>query len=83
MNVKINSEYEFPELLDLNPYSFKENMKDQDATIVPVDETETKDFSDLMLISDDDYIYRLSGVCIHRGTADHGHYWSYINTERG
>jgi hypothetical protein len=36
-----------------------------------------------MEVSDDDYIYRLSGVCIHRGTADHGHYWSYINTERG
>jgi hypothetical protein len=27
-NVKVNSEYDFPELLDLNPYSFKENMKD-------------------------------------------------------
>jgi hypothetical protein len=28
-------------------------------------------------------VYRLVGVCIHRGTADHGHYWSLINTERG
>jgi hypothetical protein len=25
----------------------------------------------------------LAGVNIHRGNADHGHYWSLINTDRG
>ena len=32
---------------------------------------------------DDDFIYRLVGVNIHRGTAQHGHYWSLINIARG
>lgn len=32
---------------------------------------------------DDEFIYRLVGVNIHSGTADHGHYFSIINTKRG
>ena len=32
---------------------------------------------------DDDFIYRLVGVNIHRGSAQHGHYWSLININRG
>jgi ubiquitin C-terminal hydrolase len=36
-----------------------------------------------MKIDDDDYIYRLVGVNIHVGTADQGHYYSIINTNRG
>lgn len=31
----------------------------------------------------DYYTYRLGGVLIHEGTADFGHYYSYINTNRG
>ncbi len=30
-----------------------------------------------------DYEYRLSGVVVHYGTAEFGHYYSYINTNRG
>ncbi len=37
----------------------------------------------LLNIEDDDYIYKLVGVTIHRGTAEHGHYYSLINTKRG
>jgi ubiquitin C-terminal hydrolase len=36
-----------------------------------------------MNISDDDYIYRLVGVNVHVGTADHGHYYSLIDIKRG
>lgn len=36
-----------------------------------------------MKIEDENYIYRLVGVNIHRGTADHGHYYSLINVNRG
>lgn len=32
---------------------------------------------------DDEFIYRLVGVNIHSGTAEHGHYFSIINTKRG
>jgi ubiquitin carboxyl-terminal hydrolase 9/24 len=34
-------------------------------------------------LEDDNYIYKLVGVNIHVGTADHGHYYSLINTNRG
>jgi hypothetical protein len=32
---------------------------------------------------EDCYEYKLVGVTIHSGTANAGHYWSYINTKRG
>ena len=32
---------------------------------------------------DDCYEYKLVGVNVHSGTANAGHYWSYINTNRG
>ena len=28
------------------------------------------------------YTYELTGVVVHTGTADSGHYYSYINTRR-
>ncbi len=30
----------------------------------------------------DHYEYKLAGVVVHTGTADFGHYYSYINTSR-
>ena len=32
---------------------------------------------------DDCFEYKLVGVNVHSGTANMGHYWSYINTNRG
>ena len=37
----------------------------------------------LLDYNDDEYMYKLVGVTIHRGTAEHGHYYSLINTRRG
>jgi len=37
----------------------------------------------LLEVHDDEYVYRLVGVNVHVGTADHGHYYSIINTKRG
>ena len=34
-------------------------------------------------IQDDCFEYKLVGVNVHSGTANAGHYWSYINTHRG
>lgn len=36
-----------------------------------------------MPIQDDCFEYKLVGVNVHSGTANAGHYWSYINTSRG
>lgn len=32
---------------------------------------------------EDCFEYKLTGVVVHSGTANAGHYWSYINTKRG
>jgi ubiquitin C-terminal hydrolase len=37
----------------------------------------------LMNVDDEEYIFKLVGVIIHEGTAEHGHYFSLINTKRG
>lgn len=34
-------------------------------------------------IKEDCFEYKLVGVNVHSGTANMGHYWSYINTNRG
>mmetsp|Transcript_39087 Transcript_39087/g.59595 ORF Transcript_39087/g.59595 Transcript_39087/m.59595 type:complete len:143 (-) Transcript_39087:1838-2266(-) len=75
MNDKVNTKLEFPNLLNLKDYSYKETFKDT--------EEHAEEVAHLNEIEDDDYIYRLVGVNIHVGTADHGHYYSLINTERG
>lgn len=35
-----------------------------------------------MEVEDDEYIFKLVGVVIHEGTAEHGHYYSFININR-
>lgn len=72
-NDKVNSRFEFPNVLDLKAYSFKEVMKESDE----------EDLQELKQVEDDAYLYRLVGVNVHVGTADHGHYYSLINTRRG
>jgi ubiquitin C-terminal hydrolase len=37
----------------------------------------------LMEADDKEFIYKLVGVILHVGTAEHGHYYSLINTKRG
>ena len=80
-NEKINTEFQFPEILDLNKFSFAEVM--QAAGKSAEDFKKDDKLLDLLKKEDDDYIYRLAGVNIHRGNGDHGHYWSLINTKRG
>jgi len=90
-NEKLNTRFDFPKILDLKPYSFKEVMKEKqpsDFETEPVLQksrsTNTENIAEhLSGIPDDDYVYRLVGANIHTGTADHGHYYSHINTKRG
>ena len=35
-----------------------------------------------MDIDQNEYVYKLVGVTIHEGTAEHGHYYSLINIKR-
>ena len=83
-NKKVNSKFDFPKILDMSRFSFKEQMSGQDpASIKGATDKDTAELQKLLQAEDEDYIYRLVGVNIHRGVADSGHYWSMINTKRG
>jgi ubiquitin C-terminal hydrolase len=44
---------------------------------------EAENVRHLLDMQDEEFIYKLVGVNIHVGTAEHGHYYSLINTKRG
>ena len=94
-NDKVNSFLEFPNVLNLKNYSYHEVMKkegrmkskkdDEDEEEAQFDE-EKKPVEDEEEnpepIEDDCWEYKLVGCNVHSGSAQAGHYWSYINTER-
>lgn len=45
-------------------------------------EVKKEDEEFIQPIQDDCFEYKLVGVNIHSGSANAGHYWSYINTNR-
>ena len=87
-NDKINSYFEFPYHLDLTPYSFyevmrKENRMKKKAEDEEEEEDKKEDDDEVWPEEEDCFEYKLVGVVVHSGTANAGHYWSYINTKRG
>ena len=44
---------------------------------------ENEPLKEMLDYDDDEFVYRLVGVNIHRGAAGAGHYWSLIHTNRG
>jgi hypothetical protein len=112
-NQKVNSYFEFPEALDLTPFSLNEVLKKEgklddkllgnkkegesdnegeegeDEYEGMTDEErkerqeEKQEFqNNVQYNSNECYEYKLVGVIIHVGTADAGHYYSFINTDR-
>lgn len=79
-NEKINSWLEFPNTLDLKAYSLK-GIAEQDKTTEQFGTN--PELAPYLSLDDDNYVYKLVGVNIHKGTAQHGHYYSIINTARG
>lgn len=82
-NKKVNSQFEFPRILETARYSFKEQMKGNADNVQGESDQTTAELNRLLHAEDEEYVYRLVGVNIHRGVADSGHYWSMINTKRG
>jgi hypothetical protein len=113
-NQKVNTQFEFPDTLDLTPYSLNHIMKSEgklddknaaeDAEKNPDDKSESDQEDQYEGLTEEDkkerieekelynqhidynetecYEYKLVGVIIHVGTADAGHYYSLINTDR-
>jgi len=96
-NEKCNSRLEFPNVLNLKNYTMEElakkklnkvsvkNMGDnnqQSDMQDKLEEVEIEDTDEIYSRHDSYYEYNLKGVVIHIGSADSGHYYSYINTIR-
>lgn len=71
-NEKINSRLEFPRHLNMKQYTLEEKTLKENVT----------ENDEIYLKCDDYYDYYLVGVIVHLGSADSGHYYSYINTIR-
>jgi ubiquitin carboxyl-terminal hydrolase 34 len=87
-NEKINTLFEFPKQLDLKPYSFYEVMKKENrlkktTTDEEGEEKEEEDEDNVWPEEETCFEYKLVGIIMHSGSAQAGHYWSYINTKRG
>ena len=92
----MNQFFDFPQELDLTPYSYHEvmekeghNKQDDEKKEGEADDEEKKEEDgkeeeeeNPIPILDDCFEYTLAGVTVHSGTANAGHYWSYISTER-
>lgn len=77
---KLTNRFEFPTILELSKFACKSNME--------LSEEEKADPKNAQLLEmlnyeDNEFVYRLVGICIHRGRATSGHYWSLIHVNRG
>jgi len=85
-NEKINSKLEFPRVLNLKQYTIEDMTrravakKNKEST----EETNFENFEtdEIYFKHNSYYEYNLVGVVVHLGSADAGHYYSYINTIR-
>jgi len=71
---KINSKFEFPRKLNLKLFCVEEVTKKFGTT-----QSET---TDIYNREDEYYQYELKGINVHTGSADGGHYFSFIDTNR-
>jgi ubiquitin C-terminal hydrolase len=93
MRVKVNDYFEFPTALSVEPYTAEGMKRREKADAQKARQNESSAPSEGQELTADanasqdeegssfdptDYAYTLSGIVIHRGTADSGHYYSYI-----
>lgn len=82
-NDKVNSRLDFPKHLNLKSYTSEEICKSKNEESKDYNSDSKNEESFLFYSKDDSYYeYELVGVVVHTGTADAGHYYSYINVKR-
>lgn len=85
-NEKINSRLEFPKTLNLKNYTIEELTRKNVAGKSKgssYESSENFETDDIYFKHSSYYEYHLVGTVVHTGTAETGHYFSYINTFRG
>ena len=85
--VKLNNRYEFPVDLNIFPFTKQHRMvsENDDDTLEDKEDslyTETSVEGRSHMLQENDCNYTLAGVVVHTGTANSGHYYSFIK-ERG
>ena len=76
---KINSQFEFPKKLNLKQFCVHEITKNISKE---AKKEEEKDSLDIYEKEDSYYDYELKGINVHIGSADGGHYFSFIDVDR-
>ena len=71
---KINSKFEFPKKLNLKLFCVEEVIKKFGTT--------QEENTDIYSREDEYYQYELKGINVHTGSADGGHYFSFIDADR-
>ena len=72
---KINSRFEFPKKLNLKLFCIEEIIKNLGS----LNQSESEDIYNK---EDEYYQYELKGINVHTGSADGGHYFSFIDVNR-
>ena len=77
---KLTNKYEFPLILELSRFACKNNIN-----LTEEERADPKNarYVEMLEYDDNEFVYRLVGICIHRGRANSGHYWSLIHVKRG
>ena len=73
---KVNSRFEFPKTIDLFPYT-RDGLKL--AELSPHLQSTSVGVGEDQVVAGS-FAYVLKGVVVHTGTANYGHYYSYIRT---
>ena len=70
------------EVLEAAAKAHEEDTKSELGSMMELEESETKDGAEeedpLSILPDEDYEYRLTGVLVHAGVAQGGHYYSFV-----
>ena len=74
--VKVNDRFDFPVDLDMKPYTIEGRP---DRIAVKATDEDGKPLGPTLTEREDEYYkYKLMGIVVHTGTAQAGHYYSYI-----
>ena len=87
--VKVNDYCEFPNELDMAPFSQQELARQdlirkmEEKSMAVEDLSEDELFIYQRKVPASYYQYKLKGIVVHLGTADQGHYYSFIQAREG
>jgi Ubiquitin carboxyl-terminal hydrolase len=79
---QLNDLCEFPFELDMEPYT-QEYLDKQERKARTSSDSSTNSADDTTVRPPGYYNYHLTGVVVHTGTADSGHYYSYVKERTG